>query len=108
MNTYTPDKWVIFKVTTSEEECFMKVFATWAGGYLSGDSWRVNSGIEKVTSDREYYYLHGSSGSIYKCRKQGYGVCGGSNYPVVNNFESLEGMKLLGECDAKEWLGLVV
>lgn len=65
---HTPDNWVIIEVTV-RKETFYKVLAGWSGGYLDGDSWRMNSGIVSFEEDDEYYYFKGYSGSIYKCRK---------------------------------------
>lgn len=66
--THTPDFWVVIKI----DDGFYKVFATWLGGYLDGDAWKLNSGITKVTEDDGNYYFHGESGSVYKCSKKGY------------------------------------
>jgi hypothetical protein len=70
----TPDKWVVVKIDNSLDTPFYKVFATWAGGYLDGDRWKLNSGIKSVESDDDYYYFIGHSGSCYKCHKKGYGT----------------------------------
>ncbi len=67
MSNYQPDNWIILKI--SENETFYKVLCGWSGGYLHGDSWRMNSGIEKITEDDEYYNFIGASGSAYKCHK---------------------------------------
>jgi hypothetical protein len=64
----TPDSWRIIRITTPEETIY-KVFGCWLGGFATGDSWRLNSGIVKVESDENYFYLHGISGSVYKCHK---------------------------------------
>jgi len=74
MNEYTPDSWVIIKISGIEDKDFYKVLAGWSGGYLDGDSWRMNSGINKVEFDGEYYSFIGSSGSVYKCHKEGEGM----------------------------------
>ena len=58
-----PDRWVIFKLPNN----YYKVFGTWAGGYLDGDRWKLNSGISKVEQDENFYYFIGFSGSCYKC-----------------------------------------
>ena len=71
MNEYTPDNWVVLKMN-HEGETFYKVLAGWSGGYLSGDSWRMNSGISEVTEDGDYLLFHGYSGSVYRCYKGGY------------------------------------
>lgn len=66
-----PDNWVVLKIVT-ETETFYKILAGWSGGYLSGSSWKLNSGIFKVEEDENYFYFHGFSGSIYKCHKESY------------------------------------
>jgi hypothetical protein len=70
----TPDRWVVVKIDNNLDKPFYKVFATWAGGYLDGDRWKLNSGIKSVESDDDYYYFIGHSGSCYKCHKKGYGT----------------------------------
>ena len=66
----TPDKWVVLKLPNN----IHKVFASWAGGYLHRDSWKLNSGIANVEQEGDYYYFTGYSGSVYKCHKMGYGT----------------------------------
>ena len=70
----TPERWVVVKIDNNIDTPFYKVFATWAGGYLDGDRWKLNSGIKSVESDEDYYYFIGHSGSCYKCHKKGYGT----------------------------------
>lgn len=70
---YNPDKWVIVKIT-SKKETHYRVLAGWFGGYLNGDSWRMNSGITKVEDKDSHYLFHGYSNSIYKCSKNSYGT----------------------------------
>ena len=72
---YTPDNWVVLKIVHPEEpKPIYKVLGGWSGGYLNGDSWRINSGVSHVTEDEEYYYFHGYSGSTYQCYKKGYAL----------------------------------
>ena len=73
MNEYTPDNWVVLKMN-HESETLYKVLAGWSGGYLSGDSWRMNSGISEITEDGDYLLFHGYSGSVYRCYKKSYGL----------------------------------
>jgi hypothetical protein len=81
MSEYTPDKWLIVKITnTNSNESHYRVFACWYGGWAGSDSWKMNSGITKVTETEEYYFFEGSSGSTYNCHKDCYGTNGyGSN-----------------------------
>ena len=81
----TPDKWVILKINSEINNEIYKVFASWGGGYLDGDYWRINSGIVEVEEDENYYYFYGYSGSIYKCHKHTYGIIGASNKATLNN-----------------------
>lgn len=73
MNEYNPDRWVILKLTNNQK-IFYKVLGVWFGGYLQGDSWRVNSGITKVELDGDVYKFYGRSGSVYICNKNNYGM----------------------------------
>jgi len=86
--TEKPERWVVLKI--NGPETYFRVFGGWRGGYTSGDSWRMNSGIVGVEEDDEYYYFEGHSGSCYKCNKNGYGfkegMCGFSLY-VQNTLE---------------------
>lgn len=67
---YTPDNWVVIKLNGKDPH--YRVLAGWSGGYTTGDSWRLNSGITKVEEDGWYYYFHGSTGSVYECFKEFY------------------------------------
>jgi hypothetical protein len=61
---YTPDAWVILRIET-DGEILHKVMGGWYGGFAGADSWRVNSGIERVEPVGQGYRIHGYSGSIY-------------------------------------------
>ena len=40
---YKPENWVIVKIND-----VYKVFGGWRGGFATGDSWKLNSGIEAI------------------------------------------------------------
>ena len=69
-NIYRPDNWVVLKFKGDDPH--YRVLAGWSGGYTTGDSWRMNSGITGVNETEEYYYFSGSSGSEYRCSKGSY------------------------------------
>ena len=79
MSEYTPDNWVVIKFTQQvksgntgygrTERVFYKVLGGWSGGYLDGDSWRLNSGIVDVEETTDSYIFIGGSGSRYICNK---------------------------------------
>jgi len=108
-----PDKWVVVKLSlkTSEEPIY-KVFASFYGGYLDGDSWRMNSGIVDVEEDENNFIFIGYSGSRYVCSKQpnAYGT-GSYSQGVLNdmfvrvNESGVATIELL-EYDT-DWLNLI-
>lgn len=70
MYAYTPDNWVVIKIFG--DKVHHRVLAGTSGGYLSGDSWKINSGVVTVQQDGDYFLFKGASGSIYKCHKDAY------------------------------------
>ena len=77
MSTYVPDTWVVIRFDRPGEEPLHKVFAGWYGGFAQGDSWKLNSGITKVTQDAdEWYDFEGYSGSVYRCHPNNYRMSG--------------------------------
>jgi hypothetical protein len=73
MSVNVPDRWVVLEVNNGKET-INKVFAGWYGGYLDSDSWKLNSGnvAEEEFDDR--WEFTGTSGSIYVCYKEKYGM----------------------------------
>jgi hypothetical protein len=67
MSEYTPDKWIVVKIEGGEIPLTYKV---------SGGSWKLNSGITRVTKAKKHYNFRGFSGSIYKCHENAYGMTG--------------------------------
>ena len=84
MSDYTPDKWVVVKITIGKEMIY-KVFACWYGGFAGSDSWKMNSGIVKVELVNDCYEFHGHSESVYHCHKNCYGT-NGYGGRVLQNF----------------------
>lgn len=81
---YTPDKARLLKISYDGQTIY-KIFATWLGGYLHGDSWKLNSDIQSVEKDGEYFNVIGYSGSVYRIHKESEGT---SSYTegVLRNF----------------------
>lgn len=69
MSIYYPDCWVVLKLSQG-----YKVLAGWSGGYLDGDSWRMNSGITHVEEKDDRFTFYGVTGSLYVCYKGLYGL----------------------------------
>ena len=70
MTDYNPDNWVVIKI--GGDDPHYRVLAGWSGGYLTGDSWRMNSGIVRVEDAGDRYNFYGSTGSCYSCGKESY------------------------------------
>jgi len=68
----TPESYVIVKIGNVNP--IYKVFATWRGGYLDGDRWKLNSGIAKIENQDDHTDFIGYSGSVYRCKKSSYGM----------------------------------
>lgn len=71
---YKPDDWVMVKLTNINDKLSFhyRIFATWGGSYLHGASWKLNSGVTTVKPIKDFYEFEGSSGSVYRCRKNSY------------------------------------
>lgn len=70
---YTPDNWVIVRIAQPDEIIY-KILAGWSGGYTTGSSWRINSGITRVEEDGDDILFYGHSGSVYRCAKHAEGL----------------------------------
>jgi hypothetical protein len=75
MREYNPDRWVMLKFNHNGELIY-KILGSWYGGYAKGDSWKLNSGVTKIEEDGQTYLFYGSSGSVYRCHKNAYGMSG--------------------------------
>lgn len=99
----TPERWVILKLPNN----YYKVFGSWSGGYLDGDRWKLNSGINEVKQDEDYYYFIGFSGSCYKCHKNSYGTATSYSLNILNNMiEKTNGQIEVME-DIDDWTSII-
>ncbi len=117
MDEYTPDNWVVIKLTSEQYGTVYKILAGWSGGYATGDSWRMNSGIVRceetvetsVYNNKEYtatyYNFYGSSGSCYKCHKEAYGLRMNNAY-IWNRLEKKYSDKVQMMNEDTNWLGM--
>ena len=69
-----PDKWLLLKITQPNNVVLLKIFGSWSGSYLSGSSWRLNSGVKTAEKQGENYLFKGYSGSQYLCNEGMYGA----------------------------------
>jgi hypothetical protein len=104
MNKYLPDNWVVLKIT-HEGKTLYKVLAGWMGGYLDGDSWRMNSGITKAKIGGNNVIFYGSSGSCYVCRKGVYRLSMATS-GVYNELKERFGDAVQLMSEDTEWMDL--
>lgn len=72
---HRPDSWSVLEVKV-DGKTFHKIIVGFAGGYLHGDAWRMNSGISSIEETDKLYIVHGISESVYLLPKYGEGVRG--------------------------------
>ncbi len=85
-DSYVPDYWRVIKLTGKRvgDEPLYKIIATWSGGYTTGESWKINSGIVSIKEEEDYYDIYGMSGSVYRCYKESEGA----NYYMMEIFDN--------------------
>ncbi|MBA2962129.1 MULTISPECIES: hypothetical protein [Ramlibacter] len=73
--TYTPDRWTVLAITNAAGERHFRILASWYGGFLGSDSWRMSSGISKIEPGPDHYRVHNdTTGSVYICVKGAQGT----------------------------------
>ena len=102
-NEYTPDNWVIIKI--KGEDPHYRVLGGWSGGYTTGDSWRMNSGITSLREDDARYFFHGSTGSCYSCGKKSYGLKMNNAY-VWDQLQQIHGDKVEMMPEDTDWMNI--
>lgn len=97
MTTYHPDLWKIVKLTPVDNtnKTYFRIFATWAGGFARGDSWKLSSGITEIEYQEPCWIVKNHSGSVYHLHKNGEGFTGYSS-SVLDQYtkDSAEHVKL--------------
>lgn len=85
-NTYSPDGWVVIKI--SGDDPHYRVFGSWSGSYTTSDVWRLNSGIVRAAYIEELkaYQFDGHSGSIYYCNEDSYGRLALYNQSILDGY----------------------
>jgi len=71
MADYYPDSYQFISISSDKDDNkIIKLFAVWHGGYLTGDAWKLNSGVTKIEqSSYQSYIVSGYSGSQYVVNK---------------------------------------
>lgn len=100
------DNWVVVKIKPKDGEVFYKLLRGWSGGYTTGDSWAMNSGIVGVESDEDGYTFLGESGSKHTVGKWSYGVRMNIAGVIANMETRFPGLiEVMDDCDWKNFFG---
>ena len=101
VSDYNPDNWVVIKMDGDDPH--YRVLAGWSGGYLDGDSWKINSGIARVEDAGDRYKFYGSSGSCYSCGKESYCIRM-NNAHIWAQLQELHGDKVKMLDEDTDWM----
>lgn len=73
MRTHTPHRWVLVQlVPTDGSAPYKRIFATWHGGFATGDSWKLSSGNFPAFDTGNTWLVPQASGSEYILGKENY------------------------------------
>lgn len=107
MTAYVPDRWLIIRITAAEAVHY-RVVGTWYGGFATGDSWKINSGIVEIKEIASpsgiVRELIGVSGSSYRCFETNYGCSGYVSMVLAELIEQAKPgnkIEILDEAEAK-------
>lgn len=103
---YYPDRWLVVSIKNNQGEIHYRVFATWKGGYTSGDSWQLNSGIVRVEETEGTFDFYGESGSCYSCGKGFYGATVYGESVLNRMIETAEGLEIEVLPEDTNWCSL--
>lgn len=86
---HVPDKWILVRLYSPIHGEAFRVLASWYGGYLGSDSWKLSSGVVKEEDCGDYIDFHSQSGSVYRCYKRAQGMSG-YTHGVFSSFKAQE------------------
>lgn len=85
MTTYTPDSWVVVKITGTEVSApYYRVLGGWYGG--GTNNWKLSSGVTSITEYNNYWEVVNTSGSVYLCFKGQDGFTG-TTLGIYNKYQ---------------------
>ena len=107
MSDYRPDRWTVIRIHATDQIIY-KVFASWYGGYMGSDSWKLNSGIVRAALVDDSWEFDGSSGSVYSCHKDAYGTNGYGGHVLSGLLQQAEKQGIQIDVLSKDtdWAGL--
>jgi hypothetical protein len=66
---YTPDHWVVLKITSEDHPPHYRILCSWRGGYHGTDHWKLSSGNLSIEEYPDHYLVPQHSGTVYKLFK---------------------------------------
>ena len=84
----------------------LRVFCSWTGGYLDGDSWRLNSKVRTVDFEDKSYIIN-KEGSSYQLSVLNYGRISAYNNTVLISLED-KGFEVLNGAEANNELEVLL
>lgn len=103
MSYSVPENWVV--IFMNGDDPHYRILAGWSGGYATGSSWQMNSGITRVEVDEHCYYFYGASGSCYKCHKNTYGLRMNCAY-IWNQLQEIHGDAVQLMSEDTDWVSM--
>jgi hypothetical protein len=103
MSKYKPDNWVVIKINGDDPH--YRILAGWSGGYTTGDSWRMNSGVTRVEETGDSFFFYGSTGSCYECGKESY-CLRMNNAHIWTQLQEMHGDKVELMPEDTDWLNV--
>jgi len=100
---YQPDNWVVIKIKGDDPH--YRILVGWSGGYTTGSSWRMNSGIVRVVEDEHSFYFYGATGSCYSCGKESYCLRMNNSY-IWDQLQERYGDKVEMMPEDTDWLSM--
>lgn len=74
MSLHTPDRWTVLRLKQKDGTFEYKVLASFYGGFVGSNSWRLSSGTKETFEFDDYFEFHQYSGTIYRGYKDRYGM----------------------------------
>jgi hypothetical protein len=103
MSIYYPDNWIM--IFMNGDDPHYRILAGWSGGYASGDSWKLSSGVTKVEEHDDYYSFTNHSGSVYHCGKNSYCLRMNNAY-IWDKMQDLHGDKVVMMDEDTNWMDI--
>lgn len=96
---YYAPYWVILQITSPDGPTYYKLFCS----DIRDSPFKLNSGITKIELVDGYYYIHGYSGSVYKCSSRL-----SDAYRVVSPKAKTAYQRLINNDNNQKELGIIV